>query len=204
MKKQREQEKRFLDTTLEAASETTFTGCAARYDKDSQYMGFIESLAPGCFEKTLQENRNIRATFNHDQDAVLGTLAAKTLQLESRDDGLYFTVDIPDTTHGRDTLQLVKRGDIRGCSFIMYVIKDEWRYDDQMTPYRRILEAKLTEISLVIDPAYLDTEVEARTMPEDMKPAAHRDTTQQAGQPVGPDHGAALYDMELAVLAAGL
>jgi len=190
----KEAELRFLQTTLTLDQEarTKFSGYAAKYDSESQYMGFIEILRPGVFKKTLNENRNIVATYNHNPDSLLATIKAGTLRLENREDGLWFELDIPDTTVGRDTLALVERGDLFGCSFTMWVMKDEWRWDDQDVPIREITEAKLTEISIVINPAYLDTEVEARGMPEEIRKAVEARTTPGGGQPQEPDRALTL------------
>jgi phage head maturation protease len=88
----------------------------------------------------------------------------------------------------------------------MYVIKDEWRFDDQGVPYREILEAKLTEISIVINPAYHDTEVEARGMPEEIRQAVEARTTAgnaQAQQP-GFDYTLARAQVDLFKLKFGM
>ena len=72
---------------------------------------------------------------------------------------------------GNDMLELVRRGDISKCSFKFSVEQDEWRYADkenkleydERTIYRI---SKLYDVSLVVYPAYSDTEASARHLEE--------------------------------------
>ncbi len=202
MAKERFKELRFLATGFAQDQEarTKFSGYAAKYNSESQYMGWFEILKPSIFTKTLQEGRNIVATYNHDDNRLLATTKGQTLRLENRDDGLWFELDIPDTTVGRDTLALVERGDLFGCSFTMYVLQEEWYYGPQDEPCRNITEAMLTEIAIVNNPAFLATEVEARGMPAEMAEAVRLKTTQGAAQRQGPEADFTLYRAQVDLL----
>ena len=68
-------------------------------------------------------------------------------------------------------LELVKRGDISKCSFAFIVDRDEWLYADKKNQLeydeRTILHiAQLRDVSLVVFPAYKDTEAGIRSLEE--------------------------------------
>ena len=72
---------------------------------------------------------------------------------------------------GNDMLELVRRGDISKCSFKFTVEEDEWRYADKENKLeydertiRKI--GKLYDVSLVVYPAYSDTEAGVRHLEE--------------------------------------
>lgn len=119
---------------------------------------FEEVISPGAFSKTISENGDIRALFNHDWGQVLGRTKAGTLRLSEDDRGLKFEVDLPNTSVARDLVESLKRGDINQCSFGFIPTIEEW--DDSVEPMKRtIKEVDLFEISVVSIPAYEDTEV---------------------------------------------
>ena len=78
--------------------------------------------------------------------------------------GLYFEVELPNTTWARDLKESVKRGDIKQMSFGFKVIRENW-IDNKETikeyemPIREVEEITLHEISLVTFPAYPQTNV---------------------------------------------
>ena len=99
--------------------------------------------------------------YNHGQEKldVLARVRQKTLTLEIKDDGLYFTATL-NSNLGQDVYKAVQEREITGCSFGFFVDSDD--YDD-MTNTRSILSIEtLTEISIVDEPAYSNTSVEAR------------------------------------------
>lgn len=126
---------------------------------------FIEVIAPGAFTKTLQENKGICALWNHDTTLVLGRVDAGTLTLTQDETGLYFECDLPKTYYGDAVKELIRRRDIKGCSFGFVVMDDsiEFRPDD--LPLRTLKEISLYEITpATCFPAYEDTTVELRNL----------------------------------------
>lgn len=94
---------------------------------------FRERIAHRAFDGILATNPDVIATFNHNQDSLLGRTTAGTLKLRGDDKGLAFSIDLPNTTVGRDVHTLVKRGDIKGCSFAFELGQrgdDEWSEED--------------------------------------------------------------------------
>jgi HK97 family phage prohead protease len=104
--------------------------------------------------------------YDHDGRSVLGRVGAGTLRLAEDARGLHFEIDLPPTTVGRDLGILVERGDVAGASFAFRVPEggDEWRNTDQGI-VRELLDVDLHEITVTADPAYPDTTVAKRAMP---------------------------------------
>lgn len=135
------------------------TGYASVFNSPTIIAGYYEeTIAPGAFSRTLAENNDIRALFNHDTGEVLGRTKAGTLSLQEDDHGLAFTLDLPDTQRGRDLAVLMERGDVNQCSFGFWPTVEEWDYSDPDQPKDTVRECDLMEISIVTFPAYDDTE----------------------------------------------
>ena len=143
----------------------TLVGYACKYDSRAKrgWMGF-EEFAPGLFDESLTQDDQ-RALFNHNVDLVLARRSVDTLALESDSEGLKATITLPDTTVARDLYALVKRGDIDGMSVGMIVTKEEWTYDreDESKDVRRIVAARLGEVTVATFPVYQDTTLTARS-----------------------------------------
>jgi len=141
-------------------------GYAAKFRTLSQNLGgFVETIAPGTFAKTIQE-ADVRALFNHDPNLLLGRNRAGTLRLEEDDTGLRYEVDLPDTSVGRDVAKLLERGDISGSSFGFRTIEDDWGETDSGFPLRTLKQVALRDVSPVTYPAYVDTDSALRSLAE--------------------------------------
>src|SRR5262249_29187777 len=130
--------------------------------------GFKEEILPGAFDDIVASKPDVVALFNHDVNQVLGRTTSGTLRLRADKVGLAFELDLPNTTVGRDCYESVKRGDLNGCSFAFRLeagmdsfveeVKDKVRQ-----VVRKIRSfANLFDISVVTNPAYPDTSVDAR------------------------------------------
>lgn len=141
-------------------------GYAAKFRTLSQNLGgFVETIAPGTFAKTLKE-ADVRALFNHDPNQLLGRNRAGTLRMEEDETGLRYEIDLPDTTLGRDVATLLERGDITGSSFGFRTIEDEWSETESGFPLRTLKSVALRDVSPVVYPAYVDTESAIRSLAE--------------------------------------
>src|SRR5581483_7296136 len=96
---------------------------------ESKGRSFREIIRPGAFARSLVERRAVFAYLQHKPTAVLGSLENGTLRLTEDQRGLRYEIDPPDTQDGRDTLELVRRGDVRGASFGFLVRRENWRKD---------------------------------------------------------------------------
>jgi len=87
------------------------------------------------------------------------------MELKIDNVGLYMRADI-DTENNQEARQLyssIQRGDITGMSFCFRVKEQKWENLDTPTPTRRIIKiSKVYEVSAVNDPAYEDTDINAR------------------------------------------
>lgn len=137
----------------------TLYGYAALFNSKTDLGEFAEVIMPGAFTRTLSapSAQGIRAIYEHDNKSLLGKVGSKTLRLNQDETGLAFELDLPDTTLGRDLAELVKRGDISGCSFGFLPVADTWAGD-----LRELRDVDLFEITLTSQPAYADTSVQLR------------------------------------------
>jgi hypothetical protein len=155
------------ELTIETRANGTqvLVGYAAVYNRFSLPLReggsqFREIILPGAFDKILNRQRgkqDVVALLNHNSDLILGRSSSGTLELSSDDKGLRYVVTPPDTQVGRDTLELVRRRDLRGSSFAFSVDTksgERWSSDEQGA-VREIREvASLVDVSVVLTPAY--------------------------------------------------
>ena len=79
-------------------------GHAAVFNQVSDRGGwFLEKIAPGAFAESLKSD-DVRATFNHDPNIVLGRNKAGTLRLLEDARGLFAEIDPPETQQAKDLL----------------------------------------------------------------------------------------------------
>jgi HK97 family phage prohead protease len=147
----------------------TMRGYAYRFNELSHNLGgFRERILPGAGERSLGVN-DVFATFNHDNNNVLGRSSAGTLRTGEDGAGGWYEIDLPNTTVGRDLAELLKRGDVNGSSFTFYVNDGGQRRaanDDPETglPIREITSMDVRELGPVLNPAYPTTDAALRSI----------------------------------------
>jgi len=147
---------------------------------------FVEEIQPGAFDRVMEDPaRDVVASRNHDPDNLLGRESNGTLKLEVDARGLRYDVALPDTSVGRDTEQLVKRGDIHGSSFIFTVDEDDQEVvrEEGRTVRRIHMFRSIHDVGPVTSPAYQQTVVSARSV----KAARDLDAAKQRGSQAGDD-----------------
>lgn len=155
-------ERRYFANDFEVRSvsgKSVIEGHAAVFNTRSQNLGgFVEQVLPGAFDETIQTD-DIRALFNHDPNFVLGRNRSGTLELSPDSSGLAYRIFTPDTQYARDLQVSMERGDITQSSFGFAVPSggDSWSYDES-TPFRSLKVVRLSDISPVTYPAYLDAD----------------------------------------------
>ncbi len=115
-----------------------FVGYAAAYNSRSSLILergrlFYEVLMSGCFDRVLQSpNLDVMLTVNHQLIHNLGRTISKNLTLQSDNIGLRFRAKIPNTTLGKDTKEMIERGDYTDCSFSFSVDEsgEKWERED--------------------------------------------------------------------------
>lgn len=167
-------ERRFFDTgplAIEMRGEgdaktPCIRGYAALFNSLSLNLGgFREQLLPGAFDGVLEDD--VRALYNHDANQVLGRTKASTLKIGVDSRGLWYEIDVPDTTAARDLMVSIKRGDVSQSSFGFSVAPGgaDWSEDDTLGTIRSIAKVgKLYDVSPVTYPAYPDTEAACRSL----------------------------------------
>lgn len=138
----------------EEADGMHFSGYAAVFNSPSEPLPFTERIAPGAFKRSLRARNDIKLLWNHDTSEVLGSTRAKTLSLFEDERGLRVEAMLPNTQRGRDTAELLRRGDVDSMSFGFSVIKDSWSADGNE---RTLNSVRLHEVSVVAFPAYSAT-----------------------------------------------
>ena len=139
----------------------TIRGYAAVYNSDSEWMGgFYEQIETGAFDDVL--NDDVRAYFNHDENLLLGRVSSGTLRIGTDKRGLFYEVDLPNTTYANDLVELMKRGDVNQSSFAFLIESDRWEQRGGKT--YRIIEkiSRLLDVSPVAQPAYPDATSELK------------------------------------------
>ena len=144
------------------------SGKAISFDTQSNDIGFIEILHRGCISQELIDSSNIVFLYNHDYNQVIARAnkGKGTLNIDLRDDGVYFDLEVPNTTMGNDLLENIRLGNITQCSFGFNYAKEEGAYKDEKIGdvwYRNVYKiGELYDLSAVTYPAYDDTYVNAR------------------------------------------
>jgi len=157
-----------LRIQLRGTAPPLIVGYAAVFNKLSVPLwGFREKIAPGAFAKNLATNPDVRCLFNHSPDLILGRTKSRTLTLAEDDRGLKIENEPPNSPTGLNVLEAIRRGDVDQMSFAFRTVKDAWEYskngDDDI---RTLLEVDLFDVSPVTYPAYPDTSVGLRQLPD--------------------------------------
>src|SRR5258706_2108322 len=118
---------------LRAADDFSLVGIAAPYGVLSHDLGgYRETIAPGCFTRSLKEGGDVRCLFNHSANHILGRLKNKTLTLTDTPAGLAFRCQLNQRDSGHQSVYAqVKRGDLDECSFAFTVRPngEQWNAD---------------------------------------------------------------------------
>lgn len=139
----------------------TFVGYAAKFNSRSENLGgFVETITPGAFKRSLRSRNDVKLLVNHDSGRVLASTRSGTLRLEEDAVGLKVEADLPNTSDGRDMAELLRRGDLSSMSFGFTVMKDTWNAEGSE---RSLESVRLFETSIVAFPAYQATEANVRS-----------------------------------------
>lgn len=131
-----------------------------------------EVIAPGAVTKELLDGSDIKFTMFHDRQLILARSknGVGTLKYEVDEKGVSFEFDAPNTADGDKALELVRRGDISGCSFMFsthyydeaYVSRNVQRVEGKtVITYTVNVITGIYDFTLAADPAYADTTCEA-------------------------------------------
>jgi HK97 family phage prohead protease len=213
-------ERRFVGATTLELRETgqegrRAEGYAAVFDSPTTIQthrgAFREVLTRSAFEGRLEDNT--LALFNHDQASPLAKVGAG-LELSLDDHGLRYSFPIPNTTTGRDLVELMERGIVKDASFAFTVGEDGQRWErdeDADMDVRTITKLnRLVDVSVVTVGAYPDASSALRSFegsnfnelnPEGVTPQPVQDNAPEGPQNA-PEQTLSLGGLRSAIIRA--
>lgn len=156
-----------LEKREDGAESRKVSGYAAVFEEKTTIAGWYEEhIARGAFDDC--DFSRCVLNFNHNDNNLLARVSSGTLKLEVDQKGLRFEAELPNTTVANDVLELIRRGDITGCSFAFVVRKSSWEWLSDEDPAKldqRTIEkiSDVYDVSVVTHPAYEQTSVDARS-----------------------------------------
>ena len=147
------------------------SGYAVRFESESLNMGFIEVIHRGAITNETIAESDIFALLNHNENVVLARSNHGTgsLTLSVDENGVFYQFEAPNTNHGDELLEHIKRGEISQSSFAFSVSPEDgaekWTKREDGTILREIFKiARLYDISPVYQPAYTATTCSQRAL----------------------------------------
>lgn len=151
------------------------------YDKEKRRF-FREIINREAINQELIDNSDIKFLFNHDKERLLARRNKGTgsLNVEVREDGVFFSFEIPSTSIGNDLREMIKRGEVTTCSFAFSDGDNiEWDFSDREIPTRTVKSIRgLFDLSAVFDAAYSQTEISCRSIDEMVEAQTKQTETQ--------------------------
>ena len=125
----------------------------------------IEVIEQRAFAKAIERADNIRMLLDHNQDRVLASTQANTLEVKEDAVGLRAESVVTDP----EVIEGAKAGRLRGWSFNIKNPKDTIEQREDGLPIRHITDLDMDEITLVMNriPVYSSTSIEVRADTED-------------------------------------
>ena len=177
---------RVRETGVGEVPSRTITGYAILFNTPSDPLESYadeeirEVISAGAITREFLDGCDIKMTMFHDRTTILARSknGAGTLAYEVDDKGVKFSFDAPNTVDGDKALELVKRGDISGCSFSFstryyddaYVSRSVERVGGKtVTTFTVNAIIKIWDFTLAADPAYSDTSCEVRELLSDLR-----------------------------------
>jgi phage head maturation protease len=134
-------------------------------------MTFREIIQPEAVTMDFLMTQDIKLNMLHDRKQTVArwNKGKGSLRLTLTSEGLDFEFDAPKCDLGDRCLEMVRRGDYSGCSFEFYpkdydVVERGNGKKDVLVKHRSF--AKLTALTIGLDPAYTATSVNARELYE--------------------------------------
>lgn len=147
-------------------------------DEDSEAR---EVIVPEAVTKEFLDGQDIKMTMFHDSHSLLArsNKGGGTLSYTVDDKGVMFEFTAPNTVDGDKALELVRRGDISGCSFAFtthYFDSDFVERQSKVAAngvnnitYRVKAVTGIYDFTLAANPYYPDTSVEVRELTAELK-----------------------------------
>lgn len=156
-----------------------------------------EVIASEAVTQGLLDGSDIKMTMFHDRQLILARSknGEGTLKYGIDDKGVYFEFEAPNTVDGDKALELVRRGDIAGCSFAFttyyydkaFVERSVAKVDGRSIVTNTVKTIiGIYDFTLAADPAYPDThcEAEARELVSSLREKPEEPKTDNAREQV--------------------
>lgn len=146
-------------------------GYASVFNKISRNLGgFVEQIDRRAFDESLIAGwPDVVCRYNHDDNYLLGTTRAGTLDLRRDETGLYY--DVVPPSFRSDIIELCARGDVTQSSFA-FRVPDQGDYWERSgpggMPLRTVVNTELVDVAPVNTPAYSDATASARSWDDDL------------------------------------
>lgn len=161
---------RYADVELRNAEneENVVEGFPIVFNRTTDLGWFTEEIDSHALDEA--DISDVVLTLNHNQDVVLARTTNESLKLNLRDDGLFQTAKIVQTTQGKDVMTLVREHLINKMSFAFTVADDGEEWISTNGKEHRIIKKidRLFDVSLVTFPAYEQTSAWARANSDEL------------------------------------
>ena len=162
----------------EGKQSRTIEGCAIVFNQettlwDGKYERVREAIAPSCITEEFLREQDIKLNLLHDRQDTIARCnkGAGNLVLDLREDGLYFSAELPDCDICNRALAMVSTGVYSGCSFEFWpkdyreeVTKLEDGREDIFITHESF--QRVDALTVAMDPAYEQTSVGLREQME--------------------------------------
>lgn len=160
------------DNSAQGEPSRTIVGRAIVFNAESEVLDdwgvrFREVIAPEAVTAEFLNTQDVKMNILHERELTLARCnkGKGSLRLSVDDKGVTFEFDAPKCDIGDRCIEMVKRGDYSGCSFEFYPEDydiEERGEDDVKITHRKL--RSLTALTIGMDPAYTQTEVNAREL----------------------------------------
>lgn len=152
----------------------TIEGYAIIFDVESRILKDIDGLPyyreiieSGAITEERLKEMDIKMTMFHNREKILARSrnGEGTLKLSVDEVGVKYSFEAPNTVDGDTAMELVKRGDLSGSSFIFWVGMNDLtreRGKDGIYIHRVKNIRRIDDMTIAADPAYEQTTVTAR------------------------------------------
>lgn len=164
----------------EGQSSRTIEGYAIVFGRESVLLHdsirpYREIIEPGAITMDLINRSDIKMTLWHNRERLLARRdkGAGTLEVGIDEKGVWYRFNAPHTPDGDTALELVRRGDLSGSSFIYWAKRDNIHYEQREdgSIIRHVDKIDyIRDMTIASDEAYKDTTVNAREVMAQFEP----------------------------------
>ena len=155
----------------EKGESRTITGTAIVFNKESEVLDdwgeeFREMILPEACTAGFLQSQDIKLNLLHERELSIArsNKGQGSLRLSVDGNGVHFEFDAPKCDLGDRALELIRTGVYSGCSFEFYPQDYDVEERDGEVLIKHKKFARLTALTIGMDPAYRQTSVNAREL----------------------------------------